>query len=127
MPEAASPELLSALEQLRSLIRSALGSLTQASEKASEKENSPAYFLCQRILHLRIEQLPPSLQAGKAAQEGFAALLKQLNALRTHLKKDASPAELSEILVQINTSARGLGAAMAPAAERRRQATQETR
>ena len=127
VPEAASPELLSALEQLRSLIRSALGSLPQASEKPSEKENSPAYFLCQRILHLRIEQLPPSLQAGKAAQEGFAALLKQLNALRTHLKKDASPAELSEILVQINTSARGLGAAMAPAAERRRQATQETR
>jgi hypothetical protein len=130
-PEAASPELISALEQLRSLIRSALGSLPQTSEKTNEKtgekESSPAYFLCQRILHLRLDQLPPPTQAGKEAQEGFAAMLKQLNVLRSHLKKDASPADLSEILVQINTSARGLGAALAPAAERRRQATQDNR
>jgi hypothetical protein len=117
---AASPELLSSLEQLRSLIRSALGSLPQTSEKPGEKENSPAYFLCQRILHLRLDQLPPP--AGRTAQEGFSALLKQLNALRTHLKKDASPAELSEILVQINAGARNLVAALAPAAEKRRQA-----
>ena len=126
-PEAASPELISALEQLRSLIRSALGSLPQTIEKTGEKESSPAYFLCQRILHLRLDQLPPPTQAGKEAQDGFAALLKQLNVLRSHLKKDASPADLSEILVQINTSARGLGAALAPATERRRQAAQETR
>jgi hypothetical protein len=120
VPVAASPELLSSLEQLRSLIRSALGSLPQTSEKPGEKENSPAYFLCQRILHLRLDQLPPP--AGRTAQEGFSALLKQLNALRTHLKKDASPAELSEILVQINAGARNLVAALAPAAEKRRQA-----
>lgn len=129
LPEAASPELISALEQLRSLIRSALGSLPQhgekPSEKTSEKESSPAYFLCQRILHLRLDQLPPPAQAGKDAQDGFAHLLKQLNVLRSHLKKDAPPADLSQVLVQINTSARSLGAALAPAAERRRQA--ETR
>lgn len=120
---AASPEFLSILEQLRSLIRSALGSLPQTSEKLGEKENSPAFFLCQRILHLRLEQLPPP--AGPAAQQGFSALLTQLNLLRAHLKKDASSAELSEILVQINASARNLVAALTPAAERRRQA--ETR
>lgn len=119
-PVAASSEFLSILEQLRSLIRSALGSLPQTSEKPIEKENSPAYFLCQRILHLRLDQLPPP--AGGAAQEGFSALLKQLNALRTHLKKDTSPEELSDILVQINASARNLAAALAPAAEKRRQA-----
>jgi hypothetical protein len=119
-PAATSFELLSTLEQLRSLIRSALGSLPQTSEKPGEKENSPAYFLCQRILHLRLDQLPPP--AGKTAQDGFSALQKQLNALRAHLKKDASPAELSEILVQINASARSLVATLAPAAEKRRQA-----
>ena len=120
VPAAAAPELLSGLEQLRSLIRSALGSLPQTSEKPGEKENSPAYFLCQRILHLRLDQLPPP--AGRTAQAGFSALLKQLNALRTHLKKDASPAELSEILVQINASARNLVSVLVPAAEKRRQA-----
>jgi len=122
---AASPEFLSILEQLRSLIRSALGSLPQTSEKLGDKENSPAYFLCQRILHLRLEQLPPP--TGPAAQQTFSALLTQLNLLRAHLKKDASPAELSEILVQINASARSLVTTLTPAAERRRQASQETR
>ena len=122
---AASSELLGSLEQLRSLIRSALGSLLQSIEKPGEKENSPAYFLCQRILHLRLDQMPPPAQAGTAAQEGFSVLLKQLGALRAGLKKDASPAELSQILVQINASARGLVTALTPAAERRRQA--ETR
>ena len=118
-PAAASSELLSSLEQLRSLIRSALGSLPQTSEKLGDKETSPAYFLCQRILHLRLEQLPPP--AGPAAQQTFSALLTQLNLLRAQLKKDASPAELSEILVQINASARSLVTTLTPAAERRRQ------
>jgi len=122
---AASSELLGSLEQLRSLIRSALGSLLQSIEKPGEKENSPAYFLCQRILHLRLDQMPPPARAGRAALEGYSDLLNQLNALRAHLKKDAPPSELSEILVQINASARGLVTALTPAAERRRQA--ETR
>ena len=124
-PVAASPELLNGLEQLRSLIRSALGSLPQSSEKPVEKENSPAFFLCQRILHLRLDQMAPPARAGKAAQEGYSDLLKQLNALRAHLKKDAPASELSGILVQINASARSLVSALTPATEKRRQA--ETR
>ena len=125
LPVAASPELLGNLEQLRSLIRSALGSLPQSGERPGGKENSPAFFLCQRILHLRLEQMPPPAHAGRAAQEGFSTLLKQLGALRAGLKKDASSAEISEFLVQINASARSLVTVLSPAAERRRQA--ETR
>ncbi len=124
-PAAASPELLNGLEQLRSLIRSALGSLPQSSEKPVERENSPAFFLCQRILHLRLDQMAPPARAGKAALEGYSDLLTQLNALRAHLKKDAPASELSGILVQINASARSLVSALTPAAEKRRQA--ETR
>ncbi|MEO8300273.1 MAG: hypothetical protein ABI608_00695 [Rhizomicrobium sp.] len=120
---ATSGELISSLEQLRSLIRSALSSLPAT----NEKENNPANFLCQRILHLRLDQLPPPAHAGKAAQEGLSTLQKQLSTLRTHLKKDASPAELSEILVQINSSARSLVIALGPASEKRRQAGQDTR
>lgn len=124
-PAAASPEILNSLEQLRSLIRSALGSLLHPREKPGEKESNPAYFLCQRILHLRLDQMAPPARAGRAAQEGHFDLLNQLNALRAHLKKDAPPSDLCEILVQLNANARGLIATLTPAAERRRQA--ETR
>jgi len=110
-------ELISTLEQLRSLIRSALSSLPAQ----GGTENSPAKFLCQRILHLRLDQLPPPANMGKAAQDGYATLLKQLIALRSHTKKDAPAEEISEILIQINGSARSLVAALLPASEKRRQ------
>lgn len=116
-PQVPASELISVLEQLRSLIRSALASLPPE----GETENSPVTFLCQRILHLRLDQLPPSANAGKAAQDSYVALLKQLNILRSNLKKGAPAGEISEILVQINGSARGLVAALLPASEKRRQ------
>lgn len=114
---AASSELISTLEQLRSLIRSALASLLPA----GEKENSPVTFLCQRILHLRLDPLAPSAHSGQGAQEGYAALMKQLTVLRAHLKNDAPAEKISEILIQINTTARNLVAALLPASEKRRQ------
>jgi hypothetical protein len=120
---AKSGELIGALEQLRSLIRSALAALPAS----GEKENNPATFLCQRILHLRLESLPPAANAAPAAQEDYVALLKQLNVLRSHLKKDAPSGEMSDILVQINGSARNLVAALLPASEKRRQAAQDLR
>ena len=117
----ASQELVGNLEQLRSLIRSALASFTLT----TEKENSPAFFLCQRITHLRLEQIPPS--AAKPAREIHAALLQQLETLRKQLKKDATPTEISGILVQINTSARNLVAALVPASDQRRQVNSDLR
>jgi hypothetical protein len=120
---AQSGELISTLEQLRSLIRSALAALPAP----GEKENNPTPFICQRILHLRLEAMPPSAHMGKAAHDDYAALLKQLTVLRSDLKKAAPPAEMSEILVQINGSARNLIAALIPASEKRRQAVQDLR
>jgi len=120
-PQDASQELVGNLEQLRSLIRSALSSFTLT----TEKENSPASFLCQRITHLRLEQIPPS--AAKPAREAHAALLLQLETLRGQLKKDAPAAEISETLVQMNTSARNVVAALAPASDQPRQAVSEQR
>ncbi len=119
-----SNELVGTLEQLRSLIRSALASLTLT----SDKENSPAYFLCQRILHLRFDQLPLASTATRSAHESHAALLKQLGFLRLHLTKDSPPGEISEILVQINTSARNLVSALVPgSAAKRRKASSDLR
>jgi hypothetical protein len=114
-------ELVANLEQLRSLIRSALGSFTLT----AEKENSPAFFLCQRIAHLRLERISP--HATKAAREIHATLLEQLEQLRLHLKKDPAAGEISRILVLLNTSARNLLVALAPVSEQRRQASSDIR
>ena len=112
---AVSTELIGALEQLRSMVRSALASLTQT----NEKENGPAYFLCQRIAHLRLERfaLPPG--ATKAAHEMRATLSEQLESLRQCLTREASSNELSQILVQLNASARNLANLLAAAPVKR--------
>jgi hypothetical protein len=72
-----------------------------------------------------LEQIPPS--AAKPAREAHAALLLQLETLRGQLKKDAPAAEISETLVQMNTSARNVVAALAPASDQPRQAVSEQR
>jgi hypothetical protein len=112
-PQGACDALVGELEQLRSLIRSALASFTLT----TEKQNSPALFLCQRIARLRLEQLPSD--AAKPVRECHTALLEQLELLRLHIKKDAPPAETAGILVQLNTSARNLLTALVPASDKR--------
>jgi hypothetical protein len=102
-------KLTGTLEQLRSLIRSAMSSLTFA----AEKENSPAHFLCQRIAHLPLERCPPPDDATVAARELYIRLLEQLESLRLNLKKEAPVTENSDILLQLNTTARNLMAALA--------------
>lgn len=123
LAEEASGELVGELEQLRSLIRSALAAFTLT----AEKENSPVQFLCQRIARLRPERFALASNAAKAHRESHRALLEQLETLRQQLKKDAQPAEISGTLVQLNTSARALLAALAPQAAPRRQAASEQR
>lgn len=121
--EETSGELIGELEQLRSLIRSALAAFTLT----AEKENSPVQFLCQRITRLRPERFTLSGGLSKGQHETHAALLEQLEALRQQLKKEARPAEISGTLVQLNTSARTLLAALTPQTAPRRQAASEQR
>ena len=123
LAEEVSGELVGELEQLRSLIRSALAAFTLT----AEKENSPVQFLCQRIARLRPERFALSPGAAKPQHETHAALLGQLEALRQQLKKDAQPTEISGTLIQLNTSARSLLTALAPQAAPRRQAGSEPR
>lgn len=116
-PLAATPpqspqELAGNLEQLRSVIRSALTSFTLT----ADKENDPSYFLCQRIAHLHLERFPLPANASNSARELHAALLQQLESLRQNLgqnpRKD-SPGDIAQLLVQLNGSARSLLAALA--------------
>jgi hypothetical protein len=121
--QVAPDELFGNLEQLRSLIRSAMASFTLA----TENENSPAHFLCQRIARLRLEQVPLPSSASKTARELHATLLQQLELLRLQLNEDAQSNKISEILVQLNGNARNLMAALAPASDKRRQAKSDSR
>jgi hypothetical protein len=124
LAEETAGALIGELEQLRSLIRSALSAFTLT----AEKENSPVQFLCQRIARLHPERFALSAGAPKAQHDTHIAMLEQLEILRQQLKKDAPPVEISGTLVQLNTSARSLLAALAPqAAAPRRQAGSEQR
>lgn len=116
-------DLVHELEQLRSLIRSALSAFTLT----AEKENSPVLFLCQRVARLRPERFPLPGNASSDQQGLHAEVLEQLETLRQQLKKDAKPAEMSGTLVQLNTSARNLIAILPPQAPARRQAGSEKR
>ena len=123
-PAKVAPDgLIGNLEHLRSLIRSAMASVTLT----TEKENSPANFLCQRIARLQLERVPLPSSASKTARELHATLLRQLESLRLHLKKDALSNDISEILVQLNGSARNLVAALTPTSDKRRQAKSDPR
>jgi len=125
LPEAPQ-ELAGNLEQLRSMIRSALTSFTLT----ADKENNPGYFLCQRIAHLHLERFPLPVNANKAARELHALLLTQLESLRQNLnqnpKKDM-PGDVAQLLVQLNTSARSLLAALAAAPDTRLKANSDLR
>lgn len=125
-PAETPQELAGSLEQLRSMIRSALTAFTLT----ADKENNPSYFLCQRIAHLHLERFPLPVNAGKPARELHAALLMQLESLRQNLnqnpKKDM-PGDVAQLLVQLNTSARSLLAALAAAPDTRLKANSDLR
>ena len=125
-PAETPQELAGNLEQLRSMIRSALTSFTLT----ADKENNPGYFLCQRIAHLHLERFPLPVDANKAARELHAVLLLQLETLRQNLnqnpKKDM-PGDVAQLLVQLNTSARSLLTALAAAPDTRLKANSDLR
>lgn len=105
-------ELAGNLEQLRSVIRSALTSFTLT----ADKENGPGYLLCQRIAHLHLERFPLPATAGNSARELHAVLLQQLESLRQNLSQNPTkdtPSDIAQLLVQLNGSARSLLAALA--------------
>ena len=109
-PPDLSGDLVGELEQLRSLIRSALSAFTLK----AEKENSTVQFLCQRVARLRPDRFPLPAGTAKTQLELHAGLLEQMEILRQQLRKEAQPAEISGTLVQLNASARSLVTQLAP-------------
>jgi hypothetical protein len=98
--------LASDLESLRSLLRSALASLSSV-----DTNHETARLLCNRIAALQAQYATP-ISANKGIRETHAALVNQFKLLRALLDNDWSPSEASAILIQLNATARSLSAAL---------------
>ncbi len=93
------------LEKLRSLLRSALSSLSSL-----DGDDETARSLCTRIATFQWEHFSVPIQADKRMRETYATLLNQFEMLQVVLDKEWSPSEASAILIQLNANARALSA-----------------
>jgi hypothetical protein len=111
-PRPASPEseLLQKLEQLRSLIRSAMSTLTVDATRTDSSSN----FYCERIARFGFDETNLPVNLSPTARELHHSLLLQLAVVRKAMEKNSALSELSRALVQLNARARGLAAAIAP-------------
>lgn len=91
------------LEKLRSLLRSALSSLSSVNPN-----NETARVLCARIAAFQWQHFPVPAGADNRIQEGYGTLLNQFELLRKLLRQEWSSTEASSILIQMNASARTL-------------------
>lgn len=95
------------LEKLRSLLRSALSSLSSVDTDAKA-----ARAICIRIAALQWQHFPIPANADKRMQETYGAFLNQFEQLRKVLNQEWSGTEVSAILIQLNANARTLGDAL---------------
>ena len=102
-----SSQLAADCESLRSLLRSALASLSSV-----DTNHEAARLLCNRIAALQSRFANVPLDANKRVRETISALSGQFESLRSVLSKDWSPSETSAILIQLNASARALFASL---------------
>jgi hypothetical protein len=111
VPRPPSPplDMVRRLEQLRSLIRSALAALTPI--EGTPGGISPVLY--ERIFNLGLEDAVLLEEAPMAARKALKALLRQLETLKARAGTDASTANISGTLIKMNTSARDLVAALA--------------
>jgi hypothetical protein len=110
-PHSVERDLAHKLEQLRSLIRSAMASLAADVDGADATGN----IYCERIVRLRFEEqdLPAGLTANTL--ELYKRLLLQFATVRRASQRGMSQPDLSEALFQLNARARELASAIAPA------------
>jgi hypothetical protein len=111
-PHSVERDLAHKLEQLRSLIRSAMASLAADVDGADATGN----IYCERIARLHFEN--EGLTAGLTANtlELYKRLLAQLAIVRKASERGQARTDLPEALFQLNARARELASALAPSA-----------
>ena len=112
-------DLVRSLEQLRSLVRSALSALTP-SENSTAEPVGATHQSYERILHLPLEKSGLPETAPKAAHDLLESLAQHVDILRLLLDKKASASAISNILIKVNTTARNLLALLASASNTER-------
>ena len=93
------------LEKLRSLLRSALSALA-----STDPDVPTARALCTRVAAFQSRQFPLPACADKRLRDTHATFLDQFEMLEMVLDKEWSLQEVSAILVQLNANARALSA-----------------
>lgn len=109
-PLSLESELIKKVEQLRSLIRSAMSTLTSDSGTLQSAPN----FYCERISLMRFDDEEISTALPKAARDPYKRLTLQLAVVRYATEKKSPQAELSQALVQLNARARELSSVLSP-------------
>lgn len=102
------------LEVLRSILRSALSSLSSV-----DADPEAARLLCTRIVAFRSHFSLPD-KAAKKIREPYAGLLDQFEQLQKVVDKGWSPSEASARLIQLNASVRALDAVLRTTSRRER-------
>ena len=106
----AEHELQRKIEQLRSLIRSAMSMLTSDADGADASSN----IYCERIARLRFDEMDLPLNPSANLLELYKRFLLQLATIRRVTERRLGQKESQEALVQLNARARELAAAVAP-------------
>jgi len=101
-------DLIQKIEQLRSLIRSAMFTLTSDEQRIDVGTNP----YCARIAQLRFDEKDLPTDPTASTLELYKKLLLQLGAVRRTNERNPTQAELSEALVQLNARAREFAAAL---------------
>ena len=104
----AQAELLRKIEQLRSLIRSAMSTLTSDAGTTDANAN----FFCDRIALLPFNEAKLPSNASPAVRELYQRLLAQLEAVRLASANKEGQSVLSDALVQLNLRAREFAGAL---------------
>jgi hypothetical protein len=110
-PRTTEVDLAHKIEQLRSLIRSAMAALGPDVDGAEAGGN----IYCERIARLSFDENDLPAERSASTLEVYKKFLMQIAKLRLATARRVAQAELSEILVQLNARARELAAAIAPA------------
>jgi hypothetical protein len=111
-PHSIERDLAHKLEQLRSLIRSAMASLAADVDGADVTGN--IYF--ERIARLRFEENDLPAEMSSNTFEMYKRFLLQLSTVRRASERGLGRTDLSETLFQLNARARELASAIGPAA-----------
>jgi len=108
LPASPENELLRKIEQLRSLIRSAMSTLTSDAGTTDVNSN----FFCDRIALLHFSESGLPSNTTPAVRELFQRLLAQLESVRLASTNRAAQSVLSDALVQLNLRAREFAGAL---------------